>query len=464
MVDYEDIVAGLITIEIESENYDDFTNYWNNLKPSTETRNRWLKPFWEDYFNCNFTNRNSKVTNNICGNQCKQLNTNNVCPEKAPNCMSTIFSKIEPTINAVYAYADALDTYLKAGGNFSSQQGNAFFQTYLSHAKMFDGSSMFDEKGDFAQPKYAVYQYQHDNSADHASYKKVGLWFNRSLSFEMKDLKWNTKSSASHLIPPVSSCPTKCGSGKVLETDGGVCCSGKCKPCKPYEYKLDDRTCMDCQEYGEWNTEYMNETTYWVPTVDQSSCKPPSDKVLTPISTFLSSWGITFTLISLYAFLKHFNTPIVKNSSKEHCIIILAGLLFVFFSAFIAEVEVNSVSCGLLLVIPTLGFCMMYSAIFVKLYRLHRIFQGKMKSPKSKHRSKSLKPFQPTYVGVYSTMWITAGLVCIQIVISMILMINDPPNPMPIYPERKNDNLKKCHYLASSYFFLLLYFFYNYNF
>ena len=36
-------------------------------------------------------------------------------------------------------------------------------------------------------------------------------------------------------------------------------------------------------------------------------------------------------------------------------------------------------------------------------------------------------------------------------------MINDPLNPMPIYPERKNDNLKKCHYSTSSYFVVHLY-------
>ena len=100
---------------------------------------------------------------------------------------------------------------------------------------------------------------------------------------------------------------------------------------------------------------------------------------------------------------------------------------------------------------------MVYSAIFVKLHRLHRIFQVKLKSTGSKYRRKSMKPFQPAYVDVYSTLWITAGLICVQVFISIVLIVYDPPNPSPVYPERNNDNLKKCSYQASTFFISHLY-------
>ena len=372
-------------------------------------------------------------------------------------------------MSAVYAFANALEMlkqdtpeqfpnyYLMQSSN-DPYGGDLFFQEYLSKARI-NGTKVFDKHGDFAYPKYAIYQYQNDSIMGIGNYFSIGDWFQGKLTFHKQKLKWASQNSKHGKEAPISSCSTECGPGYVLETSGGICCSGQCVPCKPYEYQYDAYTCKDCNEYG-------NDTLDWMPSFDRKGCQPPGHKILTPISMFLSMWGITITCIILYAFIQNIDTPIVKNSSKEHCTIILVGLLLLFLNAPIAEFPQNTATCGLLRYIAPLGFSMIYSALLIKLNRVHRIFQFKLETKKVKSNPKSKKPFHPSYVSVYSTLWITAGLIFIQLLISTILVLYDPPKSLPVYPDphnpevsiRKNDTLMECQYPTTTLTISHLYF------
>ena len=351
---FEELVLGIITIEVDSGNVEEFRSHWNNLEPATESqkRNIWLKPFWEDYYKCRFSS--------------STVSHAKICPSKAKSNMSKIFSKIKQTIDAVYTFANALEDFRKEKPKhfpYKSDQpypGDEFFNNYLSKVKL-SGSKIFNDNGDFAHPKYTVYQYQLEytetrepipiDSHHKPSYKKVGVWFQNKLHFQTQNLKWPFKNKNEVKSAPTSSCDTDCGLGQVLETSGGVCCSGRCRLCEKYEYKVDANTCKDCNEYG-------NNTLDWMPTSDKKNCEPPGHKILTPISTFISMWGITFTSIVLYAFIQNIDTPIVKNSSKEHCIIILVGLLLIFFNACICEIPRTVFICYIIRFIAPLGFSM----------------------------------------------------------------------------------------------------------
>ena len=433
---FEKLISGLITIEVDSERTDDFQKHWSNLDPNNnEKRNVWLKSFWEYNYNCSFSPRSSKK-----------------CSPKEESTRSEIFSKIKPTINAVKAYASALDALKKDMPiNFlCNYTGDHFFEKYLLDAKS-KGAKIFDYHGDPKQPKYAIYQYQYDFDEDLRGYQNIGHWFDQRMSLKhdlnATKLKWNFNGNkrSQHEIPE-SSCSQACDDGQVLETKGGVCCSGNCMPCKEYEYKYDAYTCSDCNQYG-------NDTLDWMPNPDKRGCQPPAHKILSPISMFLCMWGMTFTCITIYAFINNLDTPIVKNSSKEHCIIVLVGLLFVFLNATIIEAPRTAAICGLIRYAAPLGFSMVYSALLVKLNRVHRIFQVKLESKNDiNHKRKSKKPFQPSYTSVYSTLWMTAGFIGVQVFISTVLILYDPPKAIPVYPDpsnseiflRKNDDLKKC--------------------
>ena len=60
-----------------------------------------------------------------------------------------------------------------------------------------------------------------------------------------------------------------------------------------------------------------------------------------------------------------------------------------------------------------------------------------MESKKIKRNSKPRKPFKPAYVKVYSTLGITAGLVCVQLLITTMLVLYDKPDAIPVYPDRE---------------------------
>ena len=381
----------------------------------------WLKPFWEYYFkNCSF-------------NESEQENP---CPLKAPQNMSKIFSKVKPTMNAVYAFANALQQLKNDECHGQSKclsiekhyLGDQFFKNYLSKVEL-NGSQLFDKNGDLAEPKYAIYQYQRDRNGIN-KYTRLGNWFQQKLNFDLSKLIWPNEE------PPSSSCATVCKEpGQVLRrSTGGVCCSGLCDPCEEYEFVYDTYTCKDCNEFG-------NDTIGWRPNSDRTGCLPPSHDVFIPVSMFLFAWGITFTIIILFVFIRYRDTPVVKNSSKEHCIVVLVGLALLFLNAPILEASPNTFICVLFRYIAPLGCSMVYSALLVKLNRVYRIFQIKLEVKKTKRNSK--KPFHPAYVDVYSTLWITAGFVCVQLLISTMLVVYDPPNAIPI---RQNGILKKCSY------------------
>ena len=67
---------------------------------------------------------------------------------------------------------------------------------------------------------------------------------------------------------------------------------------------------------------------------------------------------------------------------------------------------------------------------------------------------------------MYSTLWITAGLIFIQLLISTILVLYDPPKSLPVYPDphnpevsiRKNDTLMECQYPTTTLTISHLYF------
>ena len=83
---YKDEALGGITLTIEDEETE-FFEYWKNLKPKKNKRNIWFDKFWESYHECDLNMPD-----------CRRKPT-----------MTEILSKIHPTMQAVYAFAAALD-------------------------------------------------------------------------------------------------------------------------------------------------------------------------------------------------------------------------------------------------------------------------------------------------------------------------------------------------------------------
>lgn len=283
----------------------------------------WFKPFWEYYFNCSL--KQNKLGKGSC-------------PEVVPQNTTKLFSKIKPTINAVYAFANALDLLKKDKCNGQSgicssminYPGDYFFKNYLSNVTLKDSFDnpiqLFDiTTGDLVEPKYAIYQYQLNETTGNTDYTEVGNWFRNKLRFEMDKLVWPITSKEAKGFTsriPTSSCTTKCMTGQVLKSNRDGCCSGVCSFCEEYEYVDKGSTCKDCNEFCE-------DCKGWWPTADKTSCSKPSIVVFILITNFLFVSGVILTIGILITFDKHQDKSVMRRSSKEHCIITLWVSCFV---------------------------------------------------------------------------------------------------------------------------------------
>ena len=422
---YKDEALGGITLTIEDEETE-FFEYWKNLKPKKNKRNIWFDKFWEKYHDCD-----SNMPD---------------CRKKPP--MTDILSKIHPTIQAVYAFAAALNNLQTAEckgratvcQSMKDYDGQMFFEKYLTKVRSKrEKRHVFDENGELAHPKYMVHQYQIERESNKKGYKKIGEWYDKKLNINSRTVKWTSKFEKDKIsyITPNSSCPSSCEIGYGLKQLKGICCKGLCTPCEEYEFVDENFQCKDCNHYckdGKCNG--------WMPSEDRKSCQVPQVGIFLPISMVLSAFGCISTLVCLITFIKYKATPVVRHSCFEHCIIAMVGMLILFVLPPLLEISMTQVSCTAFRFIVPLGMSMMYSALLVKINRMYRIFYLKIKEKKlMKLKQISLKP---AYVDVKSQLIMIATLVGLSMFITIILIIYDKPQAVPVYPNRQNALLQKC--------------------
>lgn len=127
------------------------------------------------------------------------------------------------------------------------------------------------------------------------------------------------------------------------------------------------------------------------------------------IAMIFASSGFLTTGFSLLVFMKHYNTPVVKSSTKELCYIILAGMAVSHGSIFAILAKPSTLSCALSRFLPGLSFSMIYAALLTKTNRIARILAG------SKKRFPTKKPM---FMSAAAQVIITCFLVTIEIFIS----------------------------------------------
>ena len=231
---------------------------------------------------------------------------------------------------------------------------------------------------------------------------------------------------------------TICKAGYGLRIEGEICLSRDCIACEDYEFVDDEHTCKDCEMVGKG---------LW-PTPDRKHCQPQSD-VLIPISYFLSTVGVVISVMIMVAFKRYENTRVVRNSSKEHCIIILVGMILLFLATPILQASETTALCIFVKFIVPLALSIIYSGLLAKLNRMYRIFYFKLHE-KSFEKAENVE-LRPTYVDLRSQYKIISGLVGVQLFISIILTAYDHPDAEKLYPKR-DFSLKVCTFTARTIF------------
>lgn len=218
---------------------------------------------------------------------------------------------------------------------------------------------------------------------------------------------------------------------------GDTCC-WICDKCEEFEYVLDEFTCKDCG-YGHW------------PYPDKKSCYQLDYRCLRWDSWFslipiaISCIGIVLTLIVVGLFIKNNDTPLVRASGRELSYLLLFGILLCYLNTFALIAKPSTFTCVTQRFGVGVGFSIIYGALLTKTNRISRIFDSASKSAQ-----------RPSCISPKSQVIITSSLIVVQVLITMVWMVVEPPGTRFSYPDRRQVILK-CKIQDMSFLFSQLY-------
>uniref|UniRef100_A0A3P9AHX0 Metabotropic glutamate receptor 1 n=1 Tax=Esox lucius TaxID=8010 RepID=A0A3P9AHX0_ESOLU len=398
---YHREAAGGITIKLKSAYVTWFDDYYLALQPDENTRNPWFPEFWQHRFQCRLVGHPQE--NNKYNRTCKESLRQQYAQD----------TKMGFVINAIYSMAYGLHTMQQA--LCPGYQGLCDAMRPIDGRKLleflmrtnFTGVSgetiHFDQNGD-SPGRYEIMNF---------NYIHVGSWDQGGLRMDDEEI-WPNSSS---LIQSLCSLPCQKAQIKVIRK-GEVSCCWTCTPCKENEFVFDEYTCRAC-DLGSW------------PTDDLTGCEPIPVQYVRwgdpePIAAVVfSCLGLMATLFVTSIFIRFYDTPVVKSSSRELCYIILAGIFLGYLCTFSLIAKPHAAHCYLQRLGIGLSPAMSYSALVTKTNRIARILAGSKKKICTK---------KPRFMSACAQLVIASLLILIQLGIIMALFFMEPPEVIYDYP------------------------------
>ena len=380
---FNETMAGYYGIAPHAPHVPSFDDYYSHLTVQTNKRNHW------------FADIHSAHTCNA-SNFCNPVNNLTALPQYVQNTF------VPHTIDAVYAFANALHNYLKENCNFTSGwswvnqscpgQRKALNSSTLKYylgkvdflSPLTENRVTFDNNGS-AAGNYEIlnYQAQTSNGVIHYGFKVVGIWSNsrtqddsnsQDLKFiENVTLQFGVNSSGGIIFqPPITLCG-RCPLGKYRRLTDSCC--DICDPCLGRDYS-DDPTATSCKTCS--NFTWGNN-----PTEGSSYCESIPETYL----QFKDAWSIVLLLLAIFGLLGviitsvlfaiYWNTPVIKSSGREQMVILLIGITLSFIMPFIFISPPVLGVCVVRSVGFWLALSLMFGALLVKIVRVARIFFNK---------------------------------------------------------------------------------------
>ncbi|XP_034539932.1 glutamate receptor, metabotropic 5a [Notolabrus celidotus] len=415
---YQKEAAGGITIKLKSAYVTWFDDYYLNLKPDSNLRNPWFPEFWQHRFQCR-----------LRGHPLESTLYNRTCTwRESLRHQYAQDTKMGFVINAIYSMAyglHAMQQTLCPGYKGLCEAMRPIDGRTLLEFLMktnFTGVSgediLFDQNGD-SPGRYEIMNFKHIGEEEYA-YIHVGSWDQGGLKMNDEEI-W---SNDSEVITSVCSEPCQKAQIKVIRK-GEVSCCWTCTPCKENEFVFDEYTCRACV-LGTW------------PTDDLTGCEPITVQYVLwgdpePIAAVVfSCLGLLATLFVTSVFIKFWDTPVVKSSSRELCYIILAGICLSYLCTFSLIAKPHIVYCYLQRLGIGLSPAMSYSALVTKTNRIARILAGSKKKICTK---------KPRFMSACAQLVIAFLLILLQLGIIVALLIIEPPQVIHDYPSIREVHL-----------------------
>uniref|UniRef100_A0A8K9UDX0 Metabotropic glutamate receptor 1 n=1 Tax=Oncorhynchus mykiss TaxID=8022 RepID=A0A8K9UDX0_ONCMY len=406
---YQQEAAGGITIKLKSAYIPWFDDYYLALQPDDNTRNPWFTEFWQHRFQCRLKGHAQENTkyNRTCNSR------ESLRQQYAQD------TKMGFVINAIYSMAYGLHTMQQTV--CPGYQGLCDAMRPIDGRKLleflmrtnFTGVSgetiHFDQNGD-SPGRYEIMNFKRLGGGGGGG---GGGGDGGGLRMDDEEM-W---ANASTIIQSVCSEPCQKAQIKVIRK-GEVSCCWTCTPCKDNEFVFDEYTCRAC-DLGAW------------PTDDLTGCEPIPVQYVRwgdpePIAAVVfACLGLMATLFVTSIFIRFYDTPVVKSSSRELCYIILAGICLGYLCTFSLIAKPHAAHCYLQRLGIGLSPAMSYSALVTKTNRIARILAGSKKKICTK---------KPRFMSACAQLVIASLLILLQLGIIVALFIMQPPQVIYDYP------------------------------
>ncbi|XP_070584771.1 vomeronasal type-2 receptor 26-like [Erythrolamprus reginae] len=413
---------GALSLAVHTNHPKGFQQFLKERDPASENRDGFIRIFWKDIFNCDFSNFNLQVRDeDICTGE-----------EKLDNLPSTLFDTnmsghSYSIYNAVYIMAHALyaitSSKLKARAKIKSTRQqyllgepwqlhrfirNTFFKNSAGENISFDDNghiiSGFDifnwvtyENNTFTKVKVG---WVDPNSSS-------SKWFN----IDDDSIVWPTRFNQRR---PQSLCNDYCHSGSSkVKIEGKPFCCYDCFSCPEGKISnqkdMDD--CLPCPE-GQY------------PNNNHDSCLPKHIIFLSykdPLGTSLATTALIFACIAtvvLGIFIKYQDTPIVKANNRNITYLLLVSLVLSFLCSLLFIGQPEKVTCLLRQTAFGIIFSVAISCVLAKTIIVILAFMASV--PGSKMRR---------WIGKQLDNYIVVSCSLIQVIVCTIWLITSPPHP-----------------------------------
>ena len=400
------LVRGLISVQPTSDQVRKFHEYMLKRTPSSNDVNPWFREYFRETMKCNLLSDGYRDNYPPCSPQHK-LNIANL----------TIDDGVTRTIDAVYAYAHALQKIRKSKCKkprvICEEMKQISGEELLSVLKKIKFKSVtgktvsFDDNGD-VQARYDIYYFDQTGTNKYKNIP-IGQWMDNLSIFHEETLK-----------PIDSFCGKKCRSNEVKKRiDGKPSCCWVCTTCEENKFKFNQTHCKECAR-GFW------------PDNDKQRCVqlPPRyftlntdyvglHLVLPPL--VVSILGLLSVIYVAVIFIKYNTTPLVKASGRELSYLLLTGLFLCYAMLVVCLLKPSPYVCLVEFLLDSLPFTICYAAVIVKTNRISRIFNRR-----NLHK-------RPQFIHPQSQICFSFALVAVQVMLLTAFCLLQLPREKLLY-------------------------------
>eukprot|EP00112_Aurelia_sp_Birch-Aquarium-sp1_P001262 Seg1131.5 transcript_id=Seg1131.5/GoldUCD/mRNA.D3Y31 product="Metabotropic glutamate receptor 3" protein_id=Seg1131.5/GoldUCD/D3Y31 len=436
----EKSLKGALVLSYANMTVPGFDDYINNLRPSTMSEN-WLREMWEEIFNCTFSRWAARAKGlGLCsGNETTTEEALTGPYRHLP--VKAVISGVHSVACAVRKFIEkhcivkrlpktACKTKLQEFYTPKDPRIEmlSYFQNENTHCPELPYSVNFDKQGGYIR-NFNILNF------DGNSFHVVGNWkaaSNRGtavLEISSDLIKWKSGNST-----PVSVCSTPCKDNEIKMANivNAQCCF-HCKTCSEDSIVLNN-TCVECPKHQMPNEN--RDQCYNIPVLNIAYGR------LLPASVIVSSTiGFLSNTVLVVVLIVHFQTHIIKASSRELSLVILLSLYAMFAASltFIAKPTISI--CALRRFMVGIGLTSCYCSLMLKTNRIHRIFLA----------AKTVST--PSLVSTKSQIIIYLLLLGLQIFLSFMWFLADPPTIDLLASPDKQHLIQTCK--SNGYNFLI---------